>query len=62
MVITSEYEGTYPELLRFVNLIHRSPRLLIIETLRATPQQGSAGVLNIGLSWTPSFGKTMGFR
>ncbi len=49
MVITSEYEGTYPELLRFVNLIDRSPRLLIIETLRATPQQGSAGVLNIGL-------------
>lgn len=49
LVITGEYEGTYKDLLAFVNRIDRSPRLFIIESLQATPQQGSAGVLNIGV-------------
>lgn len=49
LVITGEYEGTYKDLLAFVNRIDRSPRLLIIESLQATPQQGTVGVLNIGV-------------
>jgi len=38
-VITTAYEGTYADLLHFLNLLDRSPRLLIIESLAATPQQ-----------------------
>lgn len=48
MVITGEAEGTYADLIGFVNRIDRSPRLIIMESLSATPQQGSAGILNIG--------------
>jgi hypothetical protein len=49
LIITGEYEGTYKDLLAAVNRIDRSRRLLILESLQATPQQGSAGVLNIGM-------------
>jgi len=49
MAITGAYEGTYPDLLHFVNEIDRTKRLLIIENLSAQPQQGSAGVLNISI-------------
>jgi hypothetical protein len=49
MVITGEYEGTYTDLIQYVNRIDHSPRLLIIESLSATPQQGAAGVLNISI-------------
>jgi type II secretory pathway component GspD/PulD (secretin) len=41
MSITAAYEGTYAELLRFVHEIDKSPRLLIIESLTASPLQGS---------------------
>lgn len=41
MNITAAYEGAYPDLMRFVHEIDRSPRLLIIESLSAAPQQGS---------------------
>lgn len=41
MSITGTYQGTYANLLRFVHEIDRSPRLLIIESLNAAPQQGS---------------------
>jgi hypothetical protein len=41
MSITASYEGTYPDLMRFVHEIDKSPRLLIIESLTAAPQQGS---------------------
>jgi type IV pilus assembly protein PilO len=46
--ITAAYEGTYPNLMRFLNLLDRSPRLLIIESLAATPQPQGA-VLNISM-------------
>ena len=49
MIITGEYEGTYADLIAFVNRIDRSPRLLIIESLTASPQQGTNGLLNIGV-------------
>lgn len=46
MTITASYEGTYPDLLHFINNLDRSPRFLILDTLTATPQQGS-GILNV---------------
>jgi len=48
LTITGNYEGTYQQLVKFVNLVDRSPRLLIIETLQAQPQQQSK-ILNIGM-------------
>ena len=49
MTITGNYEGTYADLLDFINRVDRSPRLLIIESLNATPQQGSSGRLNVNM-------------
>jgi Tfp pilus assembly protein PilO len=44
--ITANYEGTYADLMHFLNQVDRSQRLLIIESLAATPQpQGT--LLNI---------------
>jgi Tfp pilus assembly protein PilO len=49
MSIVGGYEGTYSDLLHFVNEIDRSKRLIIIQSLQAQPQQGSGGVLNIAI-------------
>lgn len=49
MTITGNYEGTYGDLIHFINRLDKSNRLLIIESLNATPQQGSAGLLNVNL-------------
>jgi hypothetical protein len=49
MTITGGYEGTYADLIAFINRLDRSQRLLIIESLNATPQQGGAGVLNVSM-------------
>ncbi len=38
MSVSFNLEGTYPQLVKFVNLLDRSPRFLIIETLTATPR------------------------
>lgn len=38
MSITFNLEGGYAELLKFVNLLDRSPRFLIIETITVTPR------------------------
>ena len=46
MQITANYEGTYSDLVHFVNMIDKSDRLLIMESLNATPQQGG-GKLNV---------------
>lgn len=48
MQISANYEGTYADLIHFINLIDKADDLLIIEGLGATPQQGSA-LLNITL-------------
>ncbi len=42
MQITDNFEGSYENLLRFVNMVDKADRLLIIEGLNATPQQGGA--------------------
>jgi hypothetical protein len=46
MQISANYEGQYPDLIHFINLLDKSGRLLIIESLNATPQQ-SGGRLNV---------------
>lgn len=48
MTVNGAYEGTYADLIQFVNRIDRSPRFLIIDNLSATPQQ-QQGVLNISI-------------
>ncbi|HLK19604.1 MAG TPA: hypothetical protein VKT81_11630 [Bryobacteraceae bacterium] len=40
MQITANLESSYENLVRFVNMIDKADRLLIIEGLNATPQQG----------------------
>jgi len=42
MQITDNFEASYENLLRFVNMIDKADRLLIIEGLNATPQQGGS--------------------
>jgi len=39
-VVTGTYEGTYADLILFLNQLDRSDRLLIVEGLSAAPQQG----------------------
>lgn len=39
MSLTAGYEGDYASLEKFVNLLDKSPRFLIIESLQAAPQQ-----------------------
>jgi Tfp pilus assembly protein PilO len=45
MSISAAYEGSYANLTKFVNLLDKSPRFLIIESLTAAPQQSNAGDL-----------------
>ena len=46
--INAAYEGSYASLTKFVNLLDRSPRFLIIESLTAAPQQtNGADLLNV---------------
>jgi type IV pilus assembly protein PilO len=45
MDISAAYEGSYASLTKFVNLLDKSPRFLIIESLMAAPQQSNAGDL-----------------
>jgi Tfp pilus assembly protein PilO len=40
LTITAGFEGTYANLTKFVNLLDKSPRFLIIENMVAAPQQG----------------------
>jgi len=42
MTITAAYEGSYANLTKFVNLLDKSPRFLILESMQATPQQSGA--------------------
>ena len=42
MTISAGYEGDYTGLTKFINLLDRSPRFLIIESLQAAPLQTNA--------------------
>ncbi len=46
--VTAAYEADYQNLLKFVNLLDRSERFLIIESLTAAPQSGS-GILLVSI-------------
>jgi hypothetical protein len=48
MQISANFEGLYPDLIHFINLLDKSDRLLIIESLNATPQQ-SGGRISVTL-------------
>jgi Tfp pilus assembly protein PilO len=48
MTLTANYEGTYADLLRFLNLLDKSRRFIIIESLQASPVQGG-NTLNISI-------------
>jgi Tfp pilus assembly protein PilO len=42
MLITANFESSYADLKRFVDMVDKADRLLIMESLNATPQQGAA--------------------
>jgi Tfp pilus assembly protein PilO len=44
LTINANYEGSYADLVQFVNQIDRSDRLMIIDALQAQPQQGASGL------------------
>ncbi|MGH9627256.1 MAG: hypothetical protein ACRD7E_02665 [Bryobacteraceae bacterium] len=51
MTITANYEGTYGDLLQFVNRLDRSQRFFILDSLRAAPQPGSGNLsVNVKLN------------
>jgi Tfp pilus assembly protein PilO len=49
VTVSSNYEGTYTDLVHFLKQVDQSPQFLILDTLNATPQQQGSGVLNISL-------------
>jgi type IV pilus assembly protein PilO len=48
LTINAGCQGTYAALAKFVNLVDRSPRFLIIENMAATPQQ-TGQILNVSV-------------
>jgi Tfp pilus assembly protein PilO len=48
LTITYNFDGAYRDVMSFVHELDRSPRLLIIESLNAQPQQGS-NVLSVSM-------------
>jgi hypothetical protein len=44
MTITANFEGAYSSLTKLINLIDRSPKFLIIESVQAAPQPSGATV------------------
>lgn len=51
MTVSVNFEGGYPQLVKFVNLLDRSPRFLIIEGMTAAPQpKGDLVTANLKLN------------
>jgi type IV pilus assembly protein PilO len=48
MTVSENFEGTFPQLVKFVNLLDRSPRFLIIESMQVAPQP-KGDILNVSL-------------
>jgi type IV pilus assembly protein PilO len=46
--ITANFDGAYRDVLNFVHELDQSPRMLIVESLNAAPQQGS-NVLSVSM-------------
>ncbi|HYM12085.1 MAG TPA: type 4a pilus biogenesis protein PilO [Bryobacterales bacterium] len=49
MTVTQGLEGSYENLVKFLNLLDRSPRFIIIESLGAAPQQSGVRQQNTGM-------------
>ena len=47
LTISANFEGSYANLTKFVNLLDRSPRFLIIESMQASPQP--SGILGVNV-------------
>jgi len=47
LTISANFEGNYASLVKFVNLLDKSSRFLIIESMQASPQ--STGALSVSL-------------
>ena len=47
MTVNAGFEATYPNLTKFVNMLDRSPRFFIIESMQAAPTP--AGILNVNI-------------
>jgi type IV pilus assembly protein PilO len=47
--ITSSYEGNYAALAKFINLVDKSPKFLIIESLETEAPQQNGAALNVRL-------------
>ncbi|HYO82501.1 MAG TPA: hypothetical protein VES20_13950, partial [Bryobacteraceae bacterium] len=50
MTVVANYEGTYGDLLQFVNKLDKSSRFLILDTLVASPQP-AGGTLNVQIKF-----------
>lgn len=50
LTITYSFEGSYENLVKFINLLDKSKRFLIIESLAATPQQSGALQVTVKLN------------
>ena len=50
MTVVANYEGTYGDLVQFVNRLDKSQRFLILDTLVASPQVGG-GTLNVQIKF-----------
>ena len=51
VTVVGNYEGTYGDLLQFVNRLDKSERFLIIDTMTAAPMQGTGNLsINIKLN------------
>ena len=50
MTVVANYEGTYGDLVQFVNKLDKSQRFLILDTLVASPQVGG-GTLNVQIKF-----------
>jgi hypothetical protein len=48
MTVSINFEGTFPQFVKFVNMLDRSPRFLIIESMQVTPQ-AKGDLLNTNL-------------
>jgi Tfp pilus assembly protein PilO len=49
LTINANYQGSYVNLMKFVNQVDHSDQLLILDTLNASPQQQGSGVLTMNM-------------
>lgn len=49
MTINGSYEGSYADLMQYLNKLDRSKRFVIVESLAAAPQQQGQGLLNVNM-------------